>query len=276
MSGASSGLSLGCSLFWGAGDFSGGMATKTRSPFRVVLGAHGTGLLLAVLLALLVHEPLPAWNAVLWGAIGGVAGGLALAAFYRALAIGSMGINAPVAAIITTALPVFLSFRTQGAPKPLQIAGFVLAAISIVLVSRPGKMSGPPRGLGLAILAGVGFGIFLVGMQRAGTAHVLWPLSVARLASVVTAGAIILVTRDRERGSGSWWLIVAAGSFDTIGNALFMLATQHGRLDVAAALSSLYPITTVLLAYFINHEHVHRVQAIGSVLAIVAVPLIAM
>jgi drug/metabolite transporter (DMT)-like permease len=186
-----------------------------------------------------------------------------------------MGINAPVAAIITAALPVFLGIRTQGAPKPIQIAGFALAAISIILVSRPGKLSGPPRGLGLAILSGFGFGIFLVGMQRAGTEHVLWPLSIARLASVVLVSLIILVTRDRESGSGSWWLIAAAGAFDTVGNALFMQATRHGRLDVAAALSSLYPVTTVVLAYFINHEHVHRVQALGSVLAIVAVPLIA-
>jgi drug/metabolite transporter (DMT)-like permease len=274
MLGGTVGFSLTSSAFWGAGDFSGGMASKKRDSFRVVCGAHGTGLLLAILFALIVREPLPSQRAVWWGAIGGLAGGIALVAFYRSLAVGAMGINAPVAAIITTALPVALSIHTQGLPKPIQIAGFGLAACSIVLVSRPQKLEGPPKGLGLAVLSGIGFGIFLIGMQRAGSEHVFWPLAVARFASAAFAAVVVLVKRP-ERGEGTLWLVIAAGALDTFGNGCFMLASRLGRLDVAAALSSLYPVTTVLLARFLNHEHVHRVQAIGSILALVAVPLIA-
>lgn len=239
--------------------------------------------MLAAAFALVVREPLPHVSAVIWAVAGGLAGGLALAAFYRSLAIGTMGINAPVAAIITTALPVAVGIHTQGMPKPVQVAGFLLAACSIVLVSRPQKLEGKPRGLGLAMLAGVGFGIFLIGMQRAGTEHVFWPLAVARLASACLAGVVVLAAstgRDsvEQAVNVRWdvlWLIVAAGALDTVGNASFMLATRRGRLDVAAAISSLYPVATVALAWFINHERVHRVQALGSVLALVAVPMIA-
>lgn len=269
------GLSLGSAVSWGAADFSGGMATKKRSPFQVVLGVHGTGLVLVVLLALLTREPLPMTSSVLWGIAGGVSGGLALVAFYRSLAIGVMGINAPVSAIVMAALPVLLGIWTQGTPKPMQIAGFVLAAISIVLVSRPQKLNGPPRGLGLAILAGVGFGVFLVGMQRAGTVHIFWPLAAARLSSVITIGVIVLALREPKAAVGGLWLVLVAGTLDAGGNALFMFAARHGRLDVAAALSSLYPVTTVLLAYLVNREHVHWIQGVGSLLALVAVPLIA-
>jgi drug/metabolite transporter (DMT)-like permease len=275
---ATLGYGVGASALWGAGDFSGGVATKRRNAFAVVCGAHSTGLLLAVVLALLLREPLASGYAVMWGAIAGVAGGLALAAFYRSLAIGVMGINAPVAALITAGLPVILAIHQQGYPKPLQLAGFGLAACSIVLVSRPQKLHGRPKGLGLAILSGFGFGVFLVGMQRAGSAHVWWPMAVARAASAGIAGIGFLFARqasNESRSSGGIRLVLAAGICDTLGNAMFMLAARSGRLDVAAALSSLYPVTTVLLARVIFGEHVHRVQAIGSALALIAVPMIA-
>jgi drug/metabolite transporter (DMT)-like permease len=273
------GFSVGSAALWGAGDYSGGTATKTRDPFFVVLGAHGAGLVLALCLALLAREPLPSGAASLWAAAGGLAGGLGLVAFYRSLAIGTMGINAPIAAVLTAALPVLFSFRTQGAPKSIQIFGFALAALSIILVSRPQRVESRPRGLGLAILAGFSFGLFLIGMDGAGKEHVFGPLTVARAASALLAGTIVLLRgrRDAQEGNArqAMLFILAAGACDTLGNAMFMFASRHGRLDVAAALSSLYPVTTVVLARVINNEQMHRVQAIGSVLALLAVPLIA-
>ena len=267
------GFGLLAAALWGSGDFSGGVASKSRDAFRVVAGAHGTGLILSLAIALLIREPLPSTAAVLWAILGGVSGGLALGAFYRALAIGTMGVNAPAAAIITTALPLAVGMFTQGIPKPLQLAGFALAALSILLVSRPEKLHGRPKGLGLAILSGVGFGIFLVALQRAGTEHIFWPLTVARLASAAVAVAMVLITRPAKSDS-SIALVALAGTFDTLGNACFMLAARSGRLDIAAMLSSLYPVTTVLLAYFVMRERIHRVQAIGSVLALLAVLMI--
>jgi drug/metabolite transporter (DMT)-like permease len=274
---ATLGYGVGASALWGAGDFSGGVATKRRNAFAVVCGAHGTGFVLAVLLAWILREPQATRDAVTWGVIAGVAGGLALAAFYRSLAVGVMGINAPVAALITTGLPVALAIHQQGFPKPLQLFGFGLAACSIVLVSRPQKLEGRPKGLGLAVLSGIGFGVFLVGMQRAGSAHVWWPMAVARAASAGIAAVGLLFARPQTQPNATRGiaLVLVAGICDTLGNAMFMLAARSGRLDVAAALSSLYPVTTVLLARIIMGEHVHRVQAIGSALALIAVPMIA-
>lgn len=269
------GFSLGAAAAWGTGDYAGGMAAKGGNAFKVVAVAHATGLLICVALALLLHEAAPARGAVLWGILGGVSGGFALVAFYRSLAIGTMGINAPIAAIITATLPVILSARMEGPPQPIQIAGFVLAAISIILVSRPQKLAGPLRGIGLAVVAGVGFGIFLISMQRAGTLHVFWPLVAARATSMLLMGPIGLLAGGIGGIRGRLWLVLLAGAMDTVGNAFFMLATQHGRLDVAGALSSLYPVTTVVLARALNNEKIHPVQAVGSVLALISVPLIA-
>ena len=279
-------LSLGAAASWGAGDFTGGVASRSADPVRVVAGAHICGLVLAAALASIMREPLPSPNAAVWGALGGVSGGLALVALYRALTIGPMGVNAPVSAVITAALPVFIGLRMQAGVSAPQIAGLALAALSIVLVSRPERLKGRPRGLGLAVLAGAGFGIFLVALRQAGIEHVLWPLAIARAASMLTMLAIIAVASVRRRRSSSaaegprsaaypWRIVVLAGALDTIGNGLFMFATQRGSLAVAGALSSLYPVTTVLLARAINHERMHRVQALGSFLAIIAVPLIA-
>jgi drug/metabolite transporter (DMT)-like permease len=273
------GFSLGSAALWGAGDYSGGTATKMRDPFWVVFGAHGSGLVLSLCLALLAREPLPSATASLWAAFGGLSGGLALVAFYRSLAIGTMGINAPIAAVLTAVLPVIVSIHTEGAPKSLQVIGFLIGALSIILVSRPGRVQERPRGLGLAILSGFGFGFFLIGLNGAGKEHVFGPLTVARAASATMAGTIVLWRRRRDTQAGNsrqaMLLILAAGACDTLGNAMFMFASSHGRLDVAATLSSLYPVTTVLLAWVIDKERMHPVQAIGSVLALLAVPLIA-
>lgn len=278
---ASVSFSLASALSWGAGDFSGGLASKKANTFLVVAVAHGTGLVLVAALALLRQETFPGTHAMVWGALAGISGAIGLAALYRGLAIGKMGIVAPVAAVITAALPVVYGIAMQGAPKPLQIAGFVLATLAIVLISKPERAAGMPKGLGLAILAGFGFGGFLICINRAGNTTVFWPLVAARTVSLVFMLLLILFTARKEMASAKalsgklWLLMVIAGALDTAGNALFVMATQVGRLDVAAVLSSLYPASTVLLARVVLHERMSAVQNIGMVAALVSIPLIA-
>src|ERR1044071_7349990 len=159
-------LSLSAAVTRGAADFSGGLATKSANPFRVVVVAHATGLIFMIALAIVLGEPVATSQALLFGAIAGAVGGIGLAAFYKSLAVGTMGINAPLSAVITALLPLAYSFFTEGAPHVLRIVGFVLALVSIWVMAAPrsGVARGQP-GLGLAVVAGIGFGGFLLLMK---------------------------------------------------------------------------------------------------------------
>src|SRR5208283_5415224 len=108
-----SGLSLLAAASWGGGDFSGGLAAKRTSVFRVVAVAHGCGLVAMLLMALLVGEAVPPRIELWWGAFAGLVGAFGIAALYRALAVGRMGVVAPVAAVVTGVLPVLVGFRTE-------------------------------------------------------------------------------------------------------------------------------------------------------------------
>ena len=265
---------LASAASFGTADFSGGFATKRAPVFGVLTVSRFCGMVLMLALAWLTHEALPSWRALAWGAAAGFVGGLALPAFYRALAVGKMGIAAPVTSVLAAALPVVVAAFTEGLPRAIQIAGLVLALVALWFISRPeGKIR--PDGLGLAVLAGLGFGTFLVFIGQAGTEGVYWPMSAALATSFVLAVVIVSFQRQSLPGMGVFPVVLIAGILDTFGNVFFVLATRHGRLDVAAVLSSLYPAVTVLLARAVLKEHVSRIQTAGMFAALVAVPLIA-
>ena len=269
-------LALAGAACWGTGDFSGGMGAKGANAFGVVVIAHSSGLVSMLVLALLTGEAIPSSAALLWGAAAGFVGGIGLVCLYRALAIGQMGINAPVAAVITGALPVLYGIWKEGYPAPIQFFGFALALVAIWLVAMPSGELGRPRGLGLAICAGIGFGGYLIFSRQAATEAVFWPLVSARGASILEMLIIVTASRRPWKPSSKLlpWMIFA-GIFDSLGNMFFMYAVRHGRLDVATVLSSLYPASTVVLARLLLKEKISRLQTSGMIAALVAVPLIA-
>jgi drug/metabolite transporter (DMT)-like permease len=270
------GFSLAASVSWGAGDFCGGVITRRTSVFGVVIAGYTTGFLGMLSLALLRNEAFPARHFVLWAIAGGLAGSIGLTAFYRSLAVGKMEINAPLSALITAVIPVGFGFVMHGRPRLLQLVGFVVAIVGTVLVSRPEVAHQAPAGIGLAVLAGLGFGGFLVCMKLASASTILWPLCIARLTSAVVILTFCLLARQSPLVPVRLLPLAAfTGTLDTGGNALFMLAAQIGRLDVASVLSSLYPVTTVLLARWILKERLHRIQTVGMLAVLVAIPLIA-
>lgn len=266
---------LAASLCWGSGDFSGGLASRRANVASVVIAAYAVGFVLMVILALIWREPIPQPIDLLWGALAGIAGVLGLLAFYSALATGKMGIAAPVSAVLTATLPVLFSIFTSGLPKAIQLGGFALALLAIGLISRPGRAKGSPRGIGLALLAGCGFGCFFILISRVDASSTFWSLAMARLTSVTVLFLVMQLRRQRiAPGRDVAPLIVITGILDAIGNAFFLLAAHSGRLDVAAALSSLYPAATILLAALVLRERVNRVQGVGVLLALLAIPLI--
>ena len=266
---------LAASLFWGSGDFNGGLASRRSNASSVVIAAYAIGFVLLIALALLWREPFPSPIDIMWGALAGLAGAIGLISFYSALSIGRMGIAAPVSAILTASLPVLFSLFTAGLPTWLQLGGFILALIAIGLISRPERAKGRPEGLGLAMLAGCGFGCFFILISRVTPTSTFWPLATARFTAVLFLLIVTLLRREPTLPKTTVVpFVVLAGVLDAIGNAFFVLATHNGRLDIAAVLSSLYPAATVLLAALVLRERVTRIQGIGILVALIAVPLI--
>ncbi len=266
---------LAASLSWGAGDFSGGLATRRANVFGVVFAAHVTGLVLLIALALAGSEPFPSALDIVWGGVAGLVGAVGIVAFYRALAIGRMGINAPITGVLTAAVPVLFSAFAIGLPHLIQLAGFVLALLAVGLISLPRGTMGRPEGLGLAVLAGLGFGSFLILIGQVSPGVIFWPLAAARLSSSLFMLAIVLIRRQEVLPKKTVLpIVILAGTLDVAGNAFFVLAAHAGRLDAAAIVSSLYPAVTVLLASIMLRERVSRLQALGVLAALVAIPLI--
>ena len=262
-------------LSWGCADFLGGYAAKSTDPFLLTAIAHAAGLVLVGSIALLQHAPYPSQAAVMWSLAAGISGGVCLAIFYRSLAAGQMGLNGPTAALIGASIPVAVGFATQGFPHPIQIAGFVFAAIGIFLVSKPDRISGRPAGLCLAVIAGLGFAGFFLFLKQAGDSSAIWVATLTRVSSVVVVGAIALAKYLRQRLRNRLaWVGIIAGLLDVSGTYCFVRASQTGRLDVSVVLSSLYPVITVVLARLILKERLTPLKATGMAAAIVAMPLI--
>ncbi len=271
------GFSLAAVLCWGTSDFIGGYASKRSDAFLVTLLAHASGLGLMAALSVTTHAPFPSSSSGLWAIAGGALGGVGLALLYRALASGSMGLTAPLAAVLGAALPAIFGIVTEGMPGAVRIAGFLLAGIGVCFISWPDDMAGGAEGLMLAALAGVGFAGFFICISRIGQSSALWSAAVSRFASLAVVAAIVLFRRAGTKLQKSAVVIaVVAGFLDSTGTALFIRAKQTGRLDTAVVLTSLYPAVTVLLARFVLKEHFTPWKAAGIFAALLAVPLIAL
>ncbi|MCD4820532.1 MAG: DMT family transporter [Methanococcoides sp.] len=271
-------LGLASAAAWGAADFGGGFASKRTSEYSVVILMQAVGLILLPILAIGFSEQLPHGGGIFWGFIAGVAGSLGLVFLYRALSQGKMGVVAPVSAIITVALPVIYGAVKEGLPSAYQMAGFMVALVAMWLISSSDDNGDIRRqDIVLPLLAGVGFGIFFISVDMFSEDAVFWPLTVAKLSSVITILLISILTRSRGIPTrGALPLIILAGIFDAGGNLFFALASQVGRVDIATVIASLYPGSTVLLAWIFLKERLALKQWMGVVLALVAIVFISL
>ena len=267
-------------FLWGSSDFAGGYGSRRANAFVLTAFSHVCAFALMFSVALAQHGEFPSRASILWALLAGATGGFSLAIFYRALALGQMGLTAPIAALLGAAIPTLVDIAIEGAPSRWTIGGFVLAIFAIWLITRPdpsdGKDStGRPAGVGMAALAGVGFAGFYLCIHQASGSPV-WLATVSRIGSFTATAIAVVATRaplrlDRPRAA----LGMLAGFFDITASALFIFASQHGRLDEAVVITSLYPAVTVLLARFVLKERFSGWKVVGLVAALAAVPLIA-
>jgi drug/metabolite transporter (DMT)-like permease len=261
---------------WGAADFIGGLASKRTSPYRVLFLAEIAGLIPFTLLALLLREPVPSAADMLLGAGSSLVGLTGLLILYRALASGQMTIAAPVSALFAALIPVIFGFFLLGAPSAATLAGFGLAFLAVWLISQTG-MTGWRFSLWdirLPLLSGLFFGSYFLIIHQATLNAFFWPLAAARFAGFVAFGLYALIARQPAMPPRDLWgFCIVNGVLDIGGNAFYVLAAQAGRLDVAAVLGALYPASTVLLAWIILRERITWLQALGVLLAFIAIVL---
>jgi drug/metabolite transporter (DMT)-like permease len=243
----------------------------------VLAAAQAIGAGAALLILILRGDGVPTLQDTAWAVAAGTCGAIGLAALYRGLAGGRMGIVAPVTGVLAAAIPVAVGIALAGLPGPFRILGFGLGIAAVILVSSADDGSTGRRGLGLALGAGTALGLYNVAISRASPAGTFGVLVVSRLTAT---GVVLLLARFGRQPTRLPTRVLPAaavvGLLDMAGNAAFIVAAQVGRLDVAGLLSSLYPITTVILAVAFLGERVTRAHAAGIAVAGAAVVLIAL
>jgi uncharacterized membrane protein len=276
-------LALISAVCYGAADFVGGLATRRATTIAVVTLAQATGLVLVLVALPLLPPAAPRTADMVWGTVGGLAGGAGVALLYRALAIGTMGVVAPTTAVCAVALPVLVSALAGQRPSWLSSIGILVALASIVLVgqepassSRQGRGRGWPPGIVPALLSGVAIAGFYLALARTAPEAGIWPLVASRAASVLCFGAVALARRAPSglRGRGLVALVVGGGALDMVANILYLVATRYGSLPVVVTLTSLYPAATVVLARVVLGERLGGLQRVGVCGALLAVILI--
>ncbi len=267
---------LASAASWGTGDFSGGFVTKTSSVLGVVLIGNIAGVAFLVLSALWMGSPIPGVDSLVAGALAGICSVFGLAALYKGLACGSMGVVAPVAAVIMALIPVIFGTVIEGIPSNLKLTGFFIAFAAIWMLSAPEKsMKIEYRELRLPVAAGLCFGLALIFIDRAAEEAVLWPVAAAKSMGTVVLLTLIFISHTGDIPAKRKFPMAAlAGILETTGNILYALASQIGRLDISAVLASMYPGMTVMLAWLFLKESISRRQWVGVIAALAAIALI--
>jgi drug/metabolite transporter (DMT)-like permease len=268
-------LALFAALAWGSGDFTNGLAGRKISPFHTTLIAYAVGLIALVIVIAFRPEAIPSAGDMILGGLAGISGMTGLIFLLRGFRVGRMGIVAPVSAVLAAVMPVIVSIFREGFPGWLKALGFLLALAAIWLLSRPEPVHGRPQGLGLALVAGVGFGGFFTLLDFIQTDSDFWPLISGRVAAITLILIFTLLTRKPViPAKAPWSLLLLGGLLDIGGNLFYLNAVQTGRLDVAAVLAALYPAVTAFLAWLVTSERMAQVQVVGAAAAVTAIILI--
>lgn len=269
-------LGLLSSVAFGAGDFGGGWSSRRAPVLGVAFVVAIVGLAVTVVAALVSREAFAASETVALAAIGGVCGTIGLLGLYRGLSVGRMGVVAPVTGVLAASVPVGVGVVLEGMPPPLVWLGIGSAIVAVLLVSRAAGAGGARSGLEFAVVGGLGIGLSQVFLGLIPEGSLYWALAVVKVGAGLFLVAVILV------GQQSWRVprrvlpaAVGVAVLDITGNGLFLLAAQAGDLAIAAILSSLYPVTTVILATVFLRERITRSHAFGIALAATAIACIA-
>jgi drug/metabolite transporter (DMT)-like permease len=279
-------LGLASALAFGTSDFLAGVLSRRMNFALVGLLAQlsAAGALCLILIRFGGAGPTAA--TVGWGTAAGLGSGVGSLALYRGLGSGQMHVVAPLSALGGAALPVLVGFALGERPSWLAVLGIGLALPAVWLIARPADTvpGSTPAGAGDGLLAGGGFALFFVALNRAGDQSGMWPVAVGQVVSLLVVVAFVLGRRSdpgrtrwqiprRTRAAAAPALLV--GGLAAAATVLYFLATSAGLLSVVAVLTSLYPAVTVVLAAVVLHERTSHVQRVGLLIAAAAATMIA-
>jgi len=264
-------LALCSAIVYGVADYCGGHASRRWPSPAVAAFGQTVGLAILLLVLPFLGDPVAPARDLGWGALAGLAGVIGLVCFYRALADGAMTAVAPITAVVSAVVPLVAGLLLGERPGGLALAGMLLAVAAIILVS--GAVGTHPDAkpttgpiLALAFVAGLGFGMLFVCLDRTSEGSGLWPFVPMRLVSIPVAFALAVPVRAAWRGRPDRaliTLIVASGVLDMSANVFFLLASRRGLLAVVGVISALYPASTVTLAFWRDGERMSRWQVLG-------------
>ncbi|MGH3001536.1 MAG: EamA family transporter [Gaiellaceae bacterium] len=268
-------LALGASLAWGVSDFVGPLLSRGLGTLRVLLWAQVGGVA-ALGIAVAIRGDGPAGWQVLFAIAASFGGMLGLFAYYRGMNVGAMSVVAPIAGV-SAIVPVAFGIATGDRPSAVQLGGVgcALAGVGLASVEHQDGTRRIAAGVGLALLAAVGFGFYFPWMHAAGEVDFWWASLVFRLTALLIVVAAVAKERPPLRlRPRELTIVCAVGIGDTVGNVLFAAASGHGLVSLTSVLASLYPIVTVLLAAAVLRERVAPMQRAGILLTLTGVALI--
>jgi uncharacterized membrane protein len=272
-------LALAASVSWGVADFLGGLQSRKLSTLTVVLGVEAVGLVISTVLLVAVAPEMPSGGEAAAGAAAGLSGIVGLGCFYRALAVGTMSVVAPISSTGVIG-PVAVGLASGDRPGAAQAVGVAFAAVGVVLASREAE-EGVAKGRAapgvlLALVAALGFAGYFIGTDVAADGGVVWTIFMTRLAATPVLLVLVLALRAPVApGRDAGRVLLFIGTLDLAATGLYALATTEGLLAVVSVLAALYPVTTVLLARVVLGERLQRIQGVGVSAALVGVALIA-
>lgn len=270
---------LTAAFAWGMGDFTGGLASKKSNVYGVVLVSQTMGAIILTGIALYMGEQIPPNKDLLYGGISGIGGCIGILALYYGLSTSKMGVVAPVSAVTTALIPVVFGIITEGMPSTYNIIGFIIAIIAVwfLSVNTQKKQKIFLNDLKIPIIAGIGFGIFLILIDHVSQTSIFWPVAISRyISAAIMIGLYLFKGNVYLPKTNLMPLILIAATGDAFGNILYGLAAEIGRLDIAAVTTSMYPATTILLAFIFLKENIKKQQFIGIIMALVAIVFISM
>jgi drug/metabolite transporter (DMT)-like permease len=267
-------LALGASVCWGVGDFLGGVSARRLRVLGVLAISQAAGFFAVGLVALVAGDEFLGTEATLAAVCAGVSTVVGLGSLYRGMAVGAIGVVAPISAS-AAAIPVVVGIARGERPATIQLVGIVLALIGVVLVSwEHGQTGRLAAGVPFALLAAAGFGAYFLLIDRASSDDAFWAVTVARFSSSTLAVTLALFAGALLVPRTALPILVAVGLFDVGANVLLALALNEGFVSLVSVLSSLYPVVTILLAVLVLHEHPGRAQVAGGATALAGVALI--
>jgi drug/metabolite transporter (DMT)-like permease len=265
-------LALVSAALFGVADFTGGLASRTISAWRVTAWSQLLGIPVLLVALVTISESAYTASDLAYGVLAGVFGLVGISLLYMALAAGTMSVVSPIVGVVSASIPVAWGLATGESLRGLQWLGIVAGIISIVLIAGQRSHTKPPTRIILqALAAAAAFAVFFIAMGQTSSTAGLWPLAAARLVTVPIAFGVSAITASAAAPPRSVFLKVAfVGLADVGANIAVLLALQTGSIAITTVLSSLYPAFTVLAAVFILHEKPTLQQKVGIAIAVAA------